>query len=144
MMNQVEKLISELCPDGIEYRNLGDVCSFKRGTMITRQNARNGNVPVVSGGQKPSYYHDTSNRNGETISVSGSGAYAGFVKYWDIPVFLSDSFSVDANDKILNTKYLYYFLKSKQKEIHNKKKGSGVPHVYGKDLNNLQIPTPPP
>ena len=30
-----------------------------------------------------------------------------------------------------------------QNYIYSKKKGSGVPHVYGRDISNLWIPVPP-
>ncbi len=122
---------------------LGKICQFKRGTMITKKDIEDGTVPVIGGGKKPSYYHNKPNRDGETIAISGSGAYAGFVSYWTSPVFLSDSFSVNPDKELLLSKFVYYFLKSKQEFIHGKKKGSGVPHVYGKDLAKLIIPFPP-
>lgn len=142
-MSRIEELIEELCPDGVEYKELGEVCKFNRGTSITQKDTKIGEVPVIAGGQKPSYYHNSHNRKGDTIAVSGSGAYAGFVTFWTIPVFLSDSFSVDPNYEILIPKYVFYFLKSIQEKIHNTKKGSGVPHVHGSSIYKFQIPIPP-
>ena len=72
-MKNLETLIQELCPDGVEFVKLGDCCSFKRGTTITAKNAIPGDVPVLAGGQKPAYYHNEANRTGETIVVAGSG-----------------------------------------------------------------------
>lgn len=125
----------------VEWKKLGDVCSFQRGSVITEKDAIPGDVPVLSGGQKPAYYHNQFNRKGETIVVAGSGAYAGFVSFWDIPVFLSDSFSVNPND-ILNIKYVFYFLKNIQDKIFATKKGSGVPHVHGSSIAKFDIPIP--
>lgn len=34
-MKNLETLIRELCPDGVEFVKLRDCCSFKRGTTIT-------------------------------------------------------------------------------------------------------------
>lgn len=127
----------------IKFKKLGDVCEFQRGMTITQKEAIEGEVPVIAGGQRPSYYHNSYNRRGETIAVSGSGAYAGFVSYWTIPVFLSDSFSVNCDNNILITKYVYYFLKHYQKAIHDTKKGSGVPHVHGSSIAHFIIPIPP-
>lgn len=141
-VGRIEKLISELCPDGVEYRALGSVCGFRRGQSIKREDLRDGEIPVIAGGREPAYFHDFPNRAGETIAVSGSGAYAGFVSFWTIPVFLSDSFSVHPNTE-LKAKYVYYFLKNNQTQIHKSKRGGGVPHVYGKDLVSLKIPIPP-
>jgi type I restriction enzyme S subunit len=142
-MNKIENLIKQYCPNGVEFKKLGEVCKFKRGTTITAKDAIEGVVPVIAGGQAPAYYHNVANRTGETISVSSSGAYAGYVAYWTIPVFLSDSFSVNPDPKLLITKYVYYFLKNIQEQIHNSKKGSGVPHVHGSDLDKFIIPLPP-
>jgi type I restriction enzyme S subunit len=144
-MNEIENLIKQkqYDPNGVEFKKLGEVCKFKRGTTITAKDAIEGAVPVIAGGQAPAYYHNVANRTGETISVSSSGAYAGYVAYWTIPVFLSDSFSVNPDPKLLITKYVYYFLKNIQEQIHNSKKGSGVPHVHGSDLDKFIIPLPP-
>lgn len=141
-MKNLETLIQELCPDGVEFVKLGDCCSFKRGTTITAKNAIPGDVPVLAGGQKPAYYHNEANRTGETIVVAGSGAYAGFVSYWTIPVFLSDSFSVELDDRLV-VKFVYYFLKNIQQKIFATKKGSGVPHVHGSSIEKFEIPLPP-
>ena len=141
-MKNLETLIQELCPDGVEFVKLGDCCSFKRGTTITEKNAIPGDVPVLAGGQKPAYYHNEANRTGETIVVAGSGAYAGFVSYWTIPVFLSDSFSVEPDDRLV-VKFVYYFLKNIQQKIFATKKGSGVPHVHGSSIEKFEIPLPP-
>ena len=137
MTNILELLKNEK----VEWKKLGKVCEFKRGNTITKKNAVEGDVPVIAGGQKPAYYHNVSNREGITITVAGSGAYAGYVSYWNQPIFLSDAFSIESNND-LNKRYLYYWLLYNQHKIYELKKGSGVPHVYGKDLANLEIPIP--
>jgi type I restriction enzyme S subunit len=143
-MNRIEQLIQQLCPEGVEFKKLGEVCKLERGKSITKKDLIPGKIPVVAGGQTPAYYHNKANRFGETISISSSGAYAGFVNYWTIPVFLSDSFSIcPLNKKYLLVKYLFYFLKSKQEQIHDMQKGGGVPHVYPKNVAKILIPIPP-
>ena len=107
--SKIEKLIAELCPNGVEHKKLGEVCQFKRGSTITKEDVTEGDVPVIAGGQKPAYYHNIANRNGETIAVSSSGAYAGFVSFWTKPIFLSDSFSVNSAPQLLMPKYVFYF-----------------------------------
>lgn len=141
-MNKIERMLQELCPEGVEYKKLGEVCEFQRGSTITAKKAVDGDVPVIAGGQKPAYYHNVANRQGKTVVVAGSGAYAGFVTYWEIPIFVSDAFSVNPND-CLDTKYLYYYLKNIQEKIHATKKGSGVPHVHGSSIAKFEIPVPP-
>ena len=125
----------------VEWKKLGEVCEFKRGNTITKKNAVEGNIPVIAGGQKPAYYHNVSNREGITITVAGSGAYAGYVSYWNQPIFLSDAFSIESNNE-LDKRYLYHWLLDNQYKIYELKKGSGVPHVYSNDLANFEIPIP--
>ena len=141
-MSKLQELIQRLCPDGVEYKKLGEICIFKRGDVLSSKDAVEGDVPVMAGGQKPSCYHNVPNRKGETIVVAGSGAYAGFVTYWNIPVFVSDAFSVHPIDGLL-PKYVFHYLKNNQAKIYATKKGAGVPHVHGKDIAKFLIPVPP-
>ena len=34
-MNKIEKLIAELCPQGVEFKTLGEVCEVLRGKRLT-------------------------------------------------------------------------------------------------------------
>ena len=143
-MTKLEELINELCPDGVEYKKLDDVCNFNRGTSLVSKNAKSGNIPVISGGQKPAFYHNVANRTGTTITVAGSGAYAGYVGIWYEPIFVCDAFSVEPkNADELDIKYLYHYLTNNQNKIYNKKTGAGIPHVHGKDIAKFSIPLPP-
>ena len=141
-MTKLEQLIEELCPNGVEYHELGKIAEMRRGTSITKKNVCEGEIPVISGGREPAYYCDTFNREGATITVAGSGAGAGYVQYWDRPIFVCDAFSIKGNER-LSTKYLYYFLTSIQEFIYSTKKGGGVPHVHVSSIEHVQIPVPP-
>lgn len=142
-MSKVDELIQQLCPDGVKYVALGEVTELKRGTSISKKNTQLGEVPVVAGGISPAYCIDQSNREGEVIVVAGSGANAGFVSFWNEPIFVSDAFSIQSHDGDLLLKYVYQVLKSKQGQLHALKKGGGVPHVYARDAAVIQIPLPP-
>ncbi|GAA8956938.1 restriction endonuclease subunit S [Helicobacter pylori] len=142
-MNKIERLLHTLAPKGVEFRKLGEVCDFQKGKSITKKAVTFGKVPVISGGRQPAYYHNEANRSGETIAISSSGVYAGYVSYWDIPVFLADSFSVSPKQKTLMPKYLFHYLTTQQDAIHATKSAGGIPHVYSKDLQNFLIPIPP-
>ena len=136
----IAKLLND---EKVQYKTLGEVAELKRGTSITKKTSNQGEIPVISGGQQPAYYIDQFNKKGNTITVAGSGAYAGHVMYWEEPIFVGDAFSVKTDETILSTKYVYHFLLQNQQKIYAMKKGSGVPHVYPKDLSVLQIPLPP-
>lgn len=127
-----------------EMVELGDVCDIQKGTSITKAKITEGKIPVIAGGQQPAYYHNESNREGKTITVSASGAYAGFVNYFDYPIFASDCTTIKTKDENkLLTDYIFRLLKSKQVEIYKLQNGAGQPHVYGKDLAKIKIPLPP-
>lgn len=142
-MSKLQELIQKLCPDGVEFKRLGDqqVCVMQRGTVITKNNIITGEIPVIAGGKNPAYYCNQANRTGETITIAGSGAYAGFVSYWNTPIFVSDAFSIKGAE-LCSTKYLYYLLLNMQDKIYATKKGAGIPHVHIKDVENFKIPIP--
>ncbi|MFB2858964.1 MULTISPECIES: restriction endonuclease subunit S [Aeromonas] len=127
----------------VEWKRLGVVADIKRGTSITKANVVDGDVPVIAGGRTPAYYHNVSNRDGQTIVIAGSGAYAGFVSWWEQPIFVSDAFTVKAS-QILLARYCYHFLLNMQQQLHELKSGGGVPHVYPRDVAPIEIPIPCP
>ena len=141
-MTKLEELIQKLCPNGVEHKPLNEVSEMKRGTSITKKDIVEGEIPVVSGGREPAYYCDKYNRDGETITVAGSGAGAGYVQYWTKPIFVCDAFSIQGNPGI-QTKYIYYFLTNIQDYIYSTKKGGGVPHVHISSIENVSVPVPP-
>ena len=142
-MSRLAELIEELCPDGVEYRALGDVAELKRGQAVTRKEIVEGQIPVIAGGREPAYYIDRPNRQGETIAIAGSGAYAGFVSFWNEPIFVSDAFSIVVDRGTLQPRFVYHWLNGRQEAIHALKSGGGVPHVYPKDVAKLRCPIPP-
>ncbi|HGP7738677.1 restriction endonuclease subunit S [Klebsiella quasipneumoniae] len=139
-MSYLEKLL-----DGVEveWKTLGSIAGLKRGTSITKKDVIDGTIPVVAGGRTPAYYHNTSNRDGQTIVIAGSGAYAGFVSWWEEPIFVSDAFTVKPHN-ILLPRYCYHFLMNMQQQLHEFKSGGGVPHVYPRDVSPILIPIPCP
>ena len=144
-MSKLRELIDKYCPNGVEYKPLGDkdVSIMQRGTSLTKKDSTEGVYPVISGGKTPAFYCDLSNRNGETITVAGSGAGAGYVQYWNEPIFVCDAFSIKGAGDV-STKYLYYCLVNMQEKIYATKKGGGVPHVHISSIDKFLVPIPPP
>lgn len=136
------ELLNKYCPNGVSFKTLRDISQMQRGTSLTKKQANEGTVPVISGGKEPAFYCDTENREGETITVAGSGAGAGYVQYWNKPIFVGDAFSIKGKHDV-STKYLYYCLTNMQEAIYSTKKGGGVPHVHISDIDNFEIPVPP-
>ena len=123
---------------------IGDVCLVKRGSTITEKQAVKGSIPVVAGGISYSYKHNQANRSANVITVSASGANAGYVNFWDIPIFASDCSTVEAIDKNINIRFIFYFLRSKQDFINQTmRSGAAQPHVYAKDIAQISLKLPP-
>lgn len=121
-----------------------EIISISKGKTITKATAQIGSIPVIAGGQTSPYNHNEYNYTDETITVSASGAYAGFVWYHNYPVWASDCSVIVSNNKnILLTKFLYHILKHKQDTIYSMQRGSGQPHIYPDDIRMLSIPLPP-
>ena len=117
--------------------------NVQKGTSITEEQTRKGQIPVIAGGKQPAYYHNSSNREGNIITISGSGANAGYVSFYDKPIFASDCSTIKSiNEKVASTKFLYYLLSLNQESMYYLKRGNAQPHVYPKDLENLKIPLP--
>jgi len=128
-------------PEGWENGMLLEIAEFKRGRTITKLQVIAGNIPVVAGGLEPAYYHNKANTTAPVITVSGSGANAGFTRLYHIDVFTSDCSFVDVN----STPYVYFvycFLKSSKPKLDSLQKGSAQPHVYAKDINKLTLLIP--
>jgi len=73
-----------------EVKRLGDLVSVQKGQLMTSLNLIPGDVPVIAGGKQPAYYHSHANRMGPVVTISASGASAGFVGYHNRSIFASD------------------------------------------------------
>ena len=129
-------------PEGWEVTKIGEMATFKRGKNLRIADAIEGDVPVIAGGIEPSCYHNESNTKAPVITVSASGANAGYTRLNFIDVWASDCSYIDAEDSEL-IYYIYLLMKVSQKEILNLQLGSAQPHVYARDLNNFSFLKPP-
>ena len=128
-------------PAGWRSGNMLEIAEFKRGRTITKSQITPGYVPVVAGGLEPAYYHNKANTTAPVVTVSGSGANAGFTRMYHMDVFASDCSFID----IHATPYVcfvYCFLKESKAQLDSLQKGSAQPHVYTKDINALPLLIP--
>lgn len=117
--------------------------SVVKGKAITRDEAINGPYKVVAGGVDYAYYHNHFNRTENIITISASGANAGYVNYWNEKIFASDCTTIQFNDTT-QTICLYYYLKYMQKQIFRVlQKGAAQPHVYPEDIKRIPVPVIP-
>ena len=129
-----------------EYENtsLRSVAYIVKGNALSSSDVEAGNIPVIAGGQTSPYSHNQANYEGNVITVSASGAYAGYVWYHDYPIYATDCCVVFSKDESrFITKYLFEVLKLQQKGIYRAQTGAAQPHVYTADLQMLNIPDVP-
>lgn len=145
-MNKIERMLQELCPNGVEYKKLGEVCEIKIGEFVHQklQNPQS-SYPVFNGGTSNTGFYDKYNNEGENIIISARGANAGFVnkyvgKYWGG----NSCYSVSIIRKnMLNYLFVFYYLKSIQEKLINRQQKGGIPAVSKKQILNIEIPVPP-
>lgn len=101
---------------------------------------KDGDVPVISAGIEPSGYHSDYNVEGPSITVSSSGANAGFISFHLDNIWAADC---SYNNKSKYIYYLYEILHFIQPIVTNLQRGSAQPHVYAKDINKIKIIIPP-
>ncbi|WP_273096354.1 restriction endonuclease subunit S [Dialister succinatiphilus] len=128
--------------EGWRTGTLSDIGEFNRGKTIISANIESGPIPVIAGGISPSFYCNEYNVIGPVITISASGANAGYVNLYHENVWASDcSFLGDSATKYLY--WIYCFLKSNPNILLNLQKGSAQPHVYAKDVNQIELLIPP-
>lgn len=108
---------------------IGDYITPKRGRNLLSKDAVQGTVPVVAGGLEPSTYHNTANTLAPVLTISASGANAGFVNLWHTPVWSSDSSFIDSS-MTEDVYFWFVMLKKRQREIFDAQTGSAQPHIY--------------
>lgn len=128
-----------LVPENWHFGSLSEIGIFVRGKNITKDKMIEGEIPVVSAGIEPSGYHNEPNVNGISLTMSASGANAGYLKYNLGDIWAADC-SYYQNDS--NIWYVYHSLNFIKKAIENLQVGSAQPHVYPKNINKLCIMIP--
>ena len=111
--------------------------SVEKGKPSTKSSSNKGDIPVVAGGKSYADFVESYTHDGETVTVSSSGANAGYVWYHDYQIWASDCSVLSV--KKSEAKYLYYALKRLQNKIYTLQSGGAQPHVYPKDFKNLMV-----
>lgn len=129
-----------MIPEGWKVGLLGELCNFKRGKNLLTKNAIDEGVPVVAGGLEPSCYHNIANTGAPVITVSGSGANAGFMRMYHVPVWASDCSFIDISCE--NFYFVYCFLKVNSKLLKHAQTGAVQPHVKPSDIHDFELVIP--
>lgn len=134
-------MFKENCAD---YK-LKQLANIVKGDQINNnQLLSNGTYYMMNGGTLPSGYLDSYNVSENTISISEGGNSCGYVQF-NKERFWSGGHCYtiqNVNPLIVENKYLYHYLKHKEKEIMNLRIGTGLPNIQKKDLENFTIFVP--
>ena len=144
-MNYIEKMLQDYCPNGVEWKELGEVCDVNKGKQLNKTLLTdNGRYPAYNGGK--TYSGRTSDFNVEenTIIISQGGASAGFVN------FVTTKFWANAHCyyllpdlELVDNRYLYHFLKMKQSYLMDFQHGAGIPALKSDKITKMILPLPP-
>ena len=120
---------------------VGDLVVPNRGKTITKSRTKEGIIPVIAGGLEPAYFHNQSNVKAPVITISASGANAGFTRLYNENIWASDCSYI--SEQQTETIYFWYvFLKTHQNQIYHMQQGAAQPHIYPSDLMRLELSIP--
>lgn len=142
-MSEIRKLIERLCPDGVEYKKLGEVCEIKTGKLNANAQVENGLYPFYTCDAKP-FRIDTYAFDTEAIIISGNGSQVGHVNYYKGKFNAYQRTYILDNFRLFNILFVLHYLKGTIRPyiIKKSKKGS-VPYITLPMLTNFEIPVPP-
>ena len=127
----------------VVWKPLGEVCKILRGKRLTKKELSDeGIYPVFHGGLIPLGHYNSYNRKGNQTMVINTGSI-GEVVWSGVDFWSSDgTFVVETND-VIEDKFLYYYLKTKEQYLKSQKREGGVPTIDRSVVEKLSIPLPP-
>lgn len=142
-MSKLQELIQRLCPDGVEYKKLGEVAEVRRGVRVVKQElAESGNIPVYQNSLKALGYYSDSNSSAYTTFIIAAGA-AGDIGFSDEPFWAADDCFVICPVKDINDKYVYYCLQNNQIVLKSQVRKASIPRLSRTAVEKFVIPVPP-
>lgn len=137
-MNKLEQLIQELCPHGVEYKKLGEVCKIKNGQDYKK--LKQGDIPVYGSGGIMTYV-DTSIYDKPSVLIPRKGSLKNIFYaengFWNVDTI----FYTEINSVYYVEKFFYYLIKQIDLEKFNF--AGGVPSLTQSVLNKIMLPVPP-
>ena len=152
--NYIDRLVAELCPDGVEYRPLESLGKRNKGTAITASKMRslepgNKDLRIFAAG---STFVDTDSSNipakdilhGPAIIVKSRG-YIGFEYYEKSFTHKNEMWSYTLDSSIVDQKFIYYYLLTQAYYLQElaRSKSVKLPQLSVKDTDSLEVPVPP-
>ncbi len=143
-MSKIDDLIKELCPNGVEWKELGKVLKITTGKLNANAMEADGIYPFFTCSEKP-YRINSFSFDTEAILISGNGSQVGHLNYYKGKFnAYQRTYILDNLINPVNIFFLFYFLKAYLKNyiLENVKEGS-VPYITLPMLQQFSIPIPP-
>ena len=142
-MNKIDKLLDELCPEGIDFVKLGEVCEINRGVRVVKKDLHEvGPFPVYQNSMIPLGYSYNSNYPADTTFVISAGS-AGEVGYSSVDFWAADDCLCITCPRYISNKFVYYNLLNKQHLLKSKVRKASVPRLSRSAVEKIEIPLPP-
>lgn len=137
-MSKLDELIKKLCPDGVEYKRLGEIVKIKNGCDY--KHLQEGNIPVYGSGGIINYVNEFQ-YDKPSVLIPRKGSLDKLY-YVDTPFWNVDTiFYTIIDTSIVFPKFLYFVLQ--KAHLENLNKAGGVPSLTQSVLNKVSIPIPP-
>ena len=133
--------VANIDKQNLPQGTLGDLVTPQKGRNIVREECIEGNVPVIAGGKTPSCFHNRSNTGAPVVTISASGANAGYVGLHFNKVWAADCSYIDV-DIFPYIYYIYVLLSMSQERLYSMQEGTGQPHIYPRHIMSLSITLP--
>ena len=147
--NYIDRLVAELCPEGVEYRPLGEICAIRAGGDLPESYVKGQKepsdlypYPIYSNGseEKALYgYASTYRAEGPAVTVSARGTIGyhavRYGKFTPIVRLITLKPSIEN----LDIKFLDYCLGV----IDISHSGGSIPQLTVPNLKKMEIPVPP-
>lgn len=151
-MSKLDDLIKKLCPNGVEFRLIKEVCHRQKGTPITagdmkKLDAPNGPIRIFAAGNTVANvnYGDIPDDDviTKTSIVVKSRGNIGF-EFYDKPFsHKNEMWSYSSTSDDINLRFVYYYLLNHINEFQIKAKTGKLPQISIPDTDNYSIPVPP-
>ena len=145
-MTHIEQMIQDLCPNGVEFKTLGEVTrTLPKGTLKTTDLTEEG-YPVINSGKSLYGYYSNFNNECEALTIAARGEYAGWISYFNEKFWAGGlCYPYTSKDEnLVKTKFIYYWLKKQECNIMDNLVARGsIPALNKSDLDKFPIPLPP-
>ena len=127
----------------VEWKELDEVAEVKRGRRLVRKElSETGRYAVFQNSMTPLGFYNEGNVCGDTTFIISAGA-AGEIGYSTVDFWAADDIYYFLPTTTIYSKYLYYFLLTKQTAIKGQVRRASVPRLAKNAFAKIKIPIPP-